>query len=84
MAIYGLDKIINGNIKMPRKAPAADISTTITNDPDKWKKANMRAKAFMLLSTEGTAKSMIIMETNANIAWDILKSQYESKTRTNL
>jgi hypothetical protein len=84
MEIYGLDEIINGNIKIPTKAPAADISTTITNDPAKWKKANMRAKAFMLLNTECTATSMIIMKTNANTAWDKLKSQYEGKTRTNL
>ena len=85
LALHNLEEIVNGTIKKPVQATRASESPkTIKNDPEKWQRANVKARAFMIANTTGNARSTIQMECDAHTAWEELWAQYEGKTRTNL
>lgn len=77
LEIYGWDTVVKGTLIEPD-------STGKPEDNKEWNQINKKARAFIMLNTEGTAKSLIIMEKSAHKAWDLLKDQYRSTTRTNL
>jgi len=88
LSIHELDEIVDGDIPRPTVSETAtDTSTgisTIRTDSKKWQRANDKALCFMIANTEATARSIVLMETDAHTAWERLRGQYEGTSWTNL
>lgn len=75
MEIFFWDHVVKGT----SSEPPAD-----SPKHQEWTQIKRKAKAFIMLNTENTVKSLIVMEKSAKVAWDLLAQQYKSTTRTNL
>jgi len=88
LSAHELDVIVDGDIPRPTVSETAtDTSadaSTIRTDSKKWQRANDRALCFMIVNTEATARSIVLMETDAHTAWERLRGQFEGIACANL